>query len=490
MPHFFLNMNSLEEVQSRKKEISSVLDDLMSYIDPADLDQEECQDSVYSCETMEQTLSYYKSIHDNLQSQPAGIHRAQAIWQEVYAFFELDDQANELTIESHLEQARECIPSILSSIQSINFGPINLQLNQEIASFVKTLRDYSFLFTHRHYMHQISRVFWEIDEALNKIEYVESLYPSRRLLAQAHPAYGTAEFDSIYKTLILWHKTMREVTGKLNQLGYLFGFDHEDYRDFWPWFGDYLENNRFNRDQHRLSSQLVESADLNELSKLLTKKREACIHDFVKGNKFNYRSIFAAIGQRMAGTMTRVIQTLLNEKCYLDGNMFIFENESFHYQFCQESEHFYYHMLPLHPRLKIHLSQHHVAEGVLERAQYGVKSETFIRLGLPTFRPIFFYLMNNILEILQTCIQVHLEMNRDVKIRTDIQYNLLCIESYVKQSRELIEDTIVLRQKLYHAVRMILLNSIRRLVMINCFRYLACSKTKSMRKNTKWVFTL
>lgn len=215
-------MNCYDEYELKKKEINSVLSCLLSHIELIEADEDDYPDpdsTLIPLNDPEQTLIYYECIHSNLQSKPVGQYRAQAIWQELYAFFELDYPVNELTIESNLAQARQSIPSIIQNIMSINFGPVNLKLNQEIASFVKTLKDYSYLFTHRDFTEPMSDVYWTVDDALASIEYVESLYPSRRLLIQSHPVYASQEFESVYKTLILWRKTIIELMQVSDRLG-------------------------------------------------------------------------------------------------------------------------------------------------------------------------------------------------------------------------------------------------------------------------------
>lgn len=216
-------MDSKKELELKKKQINSVLSYLMSHIEFTDIDQAE--DSPEPVNTLlinpEQTLVYYECIYNNLQSKPIGRQRADGVWKELYAYFELYqlDEINEFIIESHLDEARRSIPSILKNIQNLNFSKINAQMNQEIASFVKSFRFYTYLFTHRDYIDNMRYIYYQVEDALNNIDYVESLYPSRRLLVESHPVYASSEFDSVYKTLIVWHQTMKDLMVKCDQLG-------------------------------------------------------------------------------------------------------------------------------------------------------------------------------------------------------------------------------------------------------------------------------
>lgn len=214
-------MPSDNDLELKKKQINSMLNYLLSHLEFTELDQEDHPDSVKSYvinEYPEQTLAYYKCIYDNFQSRPVGQHRSQAIWRELYSFFELD-YLEQVDVDSHLEQARQSIPSILTSIQKLSFDHINSKMNQHIGMFVKGFKYYSYLFTDQDYIDQMRNIYMEVEDALSRIEYVESLYPSRRLLIESHPYYASPEFDSVHRTLILWHKIMRELMEKCNQLG-------------------------------------------------------------------------------------------------------------------------------------------------------------------------------------------------------------------------------------------------------------------------------
>lgn len=202
------------------------------------------------------------------------------------------------------------------------------------------------------------------------------------------------------------------------------------------------------------------------LSDGLSEKRAALITQYVRTNKLRYRSLFEEM-ERFGGAMTRAVQVLQNDRCTLNVNTSFCTSfecnkgstsmsstcEKFKYQFYKESEHFYYHMIPMNPMLQVYLSNFQLREDVEERVNYGVNSEVYKRLGLPSISPLFFYLLNNVMDIIQTCMRVHLDYNRNVKIKTDIKYSLMCIEAYVKETRELIEDSIAIRQMVYHSVR-------------------------------------
>lgn len=172
-------------------------------------------------------------------------------------------------------------------------------------------------------------------------------------------------------------------------------------------------------------------------------KRHECITKYVRGNKLRYK-VFVEELRRFEASMTHGVQMLRCNRATID-----FSEQSGH-RVCPDSEHFCYLMLPLHPQFKRCVTASSRNSG--ETTSHGVNSPTFKKLGLPTFRPIHLNIINNVQEISTVCNQEHLENNRNLKIKTEFKYNIMCMEAYVKQSKELIEDSILFRQFTYHSV--------------------------------------
>lgn len=108
-----------------------------------------------------------------------------------------------------------------------------------------------------------------------------------------------------------------------------------------------------------------------------------------------------------------------------------------------------YHLIPYHHKCLEIIKKFYHSEGSIT---YGVQSEPFIRLGLPSYRPLFIYLNNVILELMHLCIQMQNENKGVIKKYLDTKFSLLSIEVLTNELRECIEQAILVRQTYYHMV--------------------------------------
>ena len=71
-------------------------------------------------------------------------------------------------------------------------------------------------------------------------------------------------------------------------------------------------------------------------------------------------------------------------------------------------DHFYYHLMPLHHKCKEYIDNFKIDD---ETIKYGCKSDSFKRLELPSFRPLYMYISNIILDLMHMCLRIQIENN-------------------------------------------------------------------------------
>lgn len=552
---------------------------------------------------------------------------AQNVWKEIFDFFEnYSDRADTTEeIDKRLEVVRAEIPQKIENILNTSFAAITSQMNQDISANIKTPADYSLLFDHKIYTDQLCYLYWLVEDVLNEIGYIESLYPSQRMLRKDQPAYANQKFESTFKTLLLWYKIMTDLMHKCDKFGKYLGFaKRPEYLDYWTWFDQRLNYSRteYERVQHWLNMSLSTSGfNLTEVPSsstlvnesnnssgvtspiiMLTKptfcnlddlqhrNHERQISFLLKGtqsscnllyNNFeNYSpslhlndltsentndlsnrsnlSSFSALSDNQAdhaqsspelllansllsndhlkiarlhhynsfvlsrSTSLKSTETPsgsaspdrvlfhLNEEPIIE-NIFKQQKEgkeslSTPIQYdtakclnrqrifseflrkrlrkfgltktCDEirnvvvgtlshallalqvdrcersalngcSDHFYYHLMPLHHKCKECINSFFFDE---ESIKYGVCSDSFRRLNLPSFRPLYLYLCNVLLDLMHLCIKMQIDNKRDIKIQSNFKFSLLSIEVLTNECRECIEQSILVRQFYYHMI--------------------------------------
>jgi hypothetical protein len=140
--------------------------------------------------------------------------------------------------------------------------------------------------------------------------------------------------------------------------------------------------------------------------------------------------------------------------------------------------------MPLHHKCKEFIAKYTLDE---ETIQYGVKCDTYKRLDLPTFRPLYLHLCSVLLELMHLCIRMQIENNRALTSSTNssqssmgggggsgmtppnslsssmahklatsrheqFKFSLLSIEVLTTECRECIEQAIIVRQLYYHMI--------------------------------------
>lgn len=156
---------------------------------------------------------------DNTRKQ-----QADNVWKHIYDFFEhYDDRSpdNDL-IDKRLAEIRSTIPTTINDIINSNFDGITSYMNLDIQEKLITPLDYSNLYESKVYIDQLCYLYWMVEEVINRIGYIESLYPSMRLLKENQLSYADPNFEATTKTLLLWYKTMTELMSKSDVLGLVF----------------------------------------------------------------------------------------------------------------------------------------------------------------------------------------------------------------------------------------------------------------------------
>lgn len=498
-------------------------------------------------------------------------------------------------------------------------------MEQEIDTHMQTPAHFALLASHTNYIDQLCYIYWLVEDTINQIGYVESLYSSTKELSASQPAYADPRFEATSKTLVLWYKMMSDLMEKSDLLGHFLGFTRRpESKAYWPWFHTGLKYSRdeyikisskiqsllqqqnssafsglccMNRFQtnsflfptaevdsanaaafrkperqisyildaskssfnvapiltsqhsmtdislmnmsnhsgsnivnnsiqspglnlldnghlksvklHHMNSFLSRSSSylslsdsssitppLNIMNHLQENQSPAPLsssfynelHQLNELNNENDSISFNLNDTAAEATMQQAAESLSNipnfppnarevvearekvikeflrkrlrkhglKRTYNEVSGIILHTLSYALQALQidrcarpNENHFYYHLMPLHQRCAEYLGQFPLDE---EKVRYGVKSDTFLKLGLPSFRTIYLYLNNVILSLMHICIKMQIENNSDIKNATNFKYSLLSIEVLTNECRECIEQAILVRQFYYHMV--------------------------------------
>jgi hypothetical protein len=164
---------------------------------------------------------------------------AENVWKHIYDFFvHFDSRAeNDEEIDRRIRDAQSIIPITIDDILNTNFSPVTQNMNDEIYNNMRTPSDYSYLYERKIYIDQLCYLYWLVEDELNRIGYVESLYPSIRLLRKSQPAYADPKFEASTKTLLLWYKIMKDLMNSCDILGKFLGFAKKpENLQYWTWF--------------------------------------------------------------------------------------------------------------------------------------------------------------------------------------------------------------------------------------------------------------
>lgn len=580
----------------------------------------------------------------DLNRQQERYQQAENVWKEIYDCFEFyNDRAtpdNIELIDKRLAEARVLIPVTIKEIMSTNFQQITTKMNNDIKEKMRTPLSYLNLYDQKIYIDQLCYLYWLVEDVVNRVSYIETLYPSLRLMKINEPTYADPQFEAINKTLILWYKIMTELMTKCDTLGRFLGFaKRAENLPYWSWFDQRLDYSRKEYDNvHRwlktnfkqnsrsqsrsqVSSPVIDltkptfpqsspnplnntnraprqqtrqiSYELHASKKPFTSYDSSCtsiISDFVEKvdsrrgsnnylstegpkkklpipnlltpeslteflnknnnetthlepakihhvtsylsqnsllsndqdpfsakfystliqNKTNKSDDSATPGSSTVGFNLNDTALEIDDKPDLDSDLsnesegvnlisdaLEFSDSSIHRQkifkeflhkrlrkhgltktfdeirkivlntlpqalqtlqidYCEyynptasNNDPSNYHLIPMHKKYLEFMEMFPFDE---ETLVYGVRSQSFQKLHLPSFRPIFLYLNNIILELMHVCIKMQIDGKRDMKKQSNFKFSLLSIEVLTHELRECIEQAILVRQFYYNMV--------------------------------------
>jgi hypothetical protein len=147
------------------------------------------------------------------------------------------------------------------------------------------------------------------------------------------PLYADPQFDKVYKTLTLWHKTTRDLMYKNDCLGRVLGFKQLHSCNCWHWFDVYLDVARkhmhkfepdnkhqdvVHNDGPLFPHEHTENA--NCPSWQLSEHRERVIRKYVQANKLDFKALYAELKRVLRDSIFHALHTLQIDKCELSGS--------------------------------------------------------------------------------------------------------------------------------------------------------------------------
>ena len=196
----------------------------------------------YSSDSTQSPSAYTVSTQSSIQKDDTEKQeKAENVWKHIFDYFDYfqDRAADTETIDKRLADIRSRIPILVSDILNTNFTAVSSLMNEEISKSMHTPTDYSNLFEaeYKNYIDQLCYLYWMVEDVINRIGYVESLYPSTRLLKLNEPSYASNDFEATSKTLLLWYKIMTELMKTCDVMGRFLGFARrQEHLQYWTWF--------------------------------------------------------------------------------------------------------------------------------------------------------------------------------------------------------------------------------------------------------------
>jgi hypothetical protein len=140
-------------------------------------------------------------------------------------------------------------------------------------------------------------------------------------------------------------------------------------------------------------------------------KRERILSDFLhkRLRKHGLTKTCDEIRKILKDTLPHALQALQIDRCERVGG----------------DSYFYYHLMPLHQKSREFMSNFPYDE---ETVSYGIRSEWFQKLDLPSFRPLYLYLCNVMLDLMHTCIEMQIENKKRMELNSNFKFSILSIE--------------------------------------------------------------
>ncbi|RNA32121.1 hypothetical protein BpHYR1_036027, partial [Brachionus plicatilis] len=150
------------------------------------------------------------------------LKQSDAIWKELFDYFDFYNNRSKSMqeLDERIDKKRSEIAEKIDIILKLDYSRIKQVMDLDIKQTMFSILDYSKLYENKIYIDQLCYLNLLIQDDLNNICYIESLYPSIRCLKSQQPLYADPKFDSTAKTLLLWHKIVKDLMLKSDQLVY------------------------------------------------------------------------------------------------------------------------------------------------------------------------------------------------------------------------------------------------------------------------------
>ena len=105
--------------------------------------------------------------------------------------------------------------------------------------------------------------------------------------------------------------------------------------------------------------------------------------------------------------------------------------------------------MPIHAKCRDYIAKFNNDD---ETKQYSINCKQFKELCLPSFRPLYLYLINCILDLMNICMKMYIDMYARAHTDYNFSFSLLSTEQLTKECRECIEHAILVRQYYHYMV--------------------------------------
>jgi hypothetical protein len=207
---------------------------------------------------------YYTYYNNNQQptSEQLQAHSNENLWYNLYDYFVNYNKRSKTLdeIKTTLNKTRlSCVGPTIHYILNLNFDLITQSMQQDLErESLYTVSDFRRLNESPKYICKLSYLYCYIEDILNRVGYMESLYPSLKSLENEVPLYASEEFTNRIKTLLLWYNIMTDLMRQCDLFGRFLGFTKRDaYHHLWTWFD--RNQNYSRRDFEKVQLMLLSS---------------------------------------------------------------------------------------------------------------------------------------------------------------------------------------------------------------------------------------
>lgn len=209
--------------------------------------------------------SYYHYYNNQMPTiEQLQMHSKENLWYDLYDFFVNYNKRSKMfdQIKENLYKTRsKYVKKTINEILTINFNTITQSMQTDI-ELLLTASDYRRLNESPKYICKLSYLYCYIEDILNKVGYIESLYPSVKALELEEPNYASEEFTERIKTMLLWYNIMTNLMRQCDLFGRLLGFTKRDtYLHLWTWFDK--NQNCSKRDYEKIQLLLLNNPSIN-----------------------------------------------------------------------------------------------------------------------------------------------------------------------------------------------------------------------------------